>query len=223
MSPRVLAELLELDRRGLRRSALMTLLGDVPARRPDGRTVPTARWERIGRAAGVVREDDWHTHLVRYAEDVRDSDIPDPGAEAEAALELLAFVGELRAALGDPTVPRRWAEWVAWSKERLEWWFGPHGLDRLDGAEREGWDQTTMVLDRLDHLDSIGGPVTAGRVPRHVRRRARRHAGAAGQGRRRRAREHHRRCGRARCRRRRARRRGRGAGAATPDRRSTRR
>ncbi len=160
MAPRVLAELLELDRRGLRRSALMTLLGDVPARRPDGRTVPTARWERIGRAAGVVREEDWHTHLVRYADDVRDSDIPDPGAEAEAALELLAFVAELRAALGDPTVPRRWAEWVAWAKERLERWFGPGGLDRLDGAEREGWDQTTMVLDRLDHLDSIGGPVT---------------------------------------------------------------
>ena len=49
MVPRVLADLLELDRRGLRRSNLMTLLGDVPARDIRGRPVPTARWERIGR------------------------------------------------------------------------------------------------------------------------------------------------------------------------------
>ena len=159
MVPRVLAELLELDRRGLRRSALMTLLGDVPARRADGRFVPTARWERIGRAAGVVREEDWH-HLVRYADEVRTRDIPEPEAEAEAALELLAFVGDLRKALGDPAVPRPWAAWVAWAKERLEWWFGPGGLDRLEGAEREGWEQTTKVLDRLDHLDSVGAPAT---------------------------------------------------------------
>ena len=152
MVPRVLAELLELDRRGLRRSALMTLLGDVPARRADGRVVPTARWERIGRAAGVVREEDWHPHLVRYADEV--------DAEADAALELLAFVADLRAALGDPAVPRRWAAWVTWAKQQLEWWFGRGGLDRLDGAEREGWEQTTKVLDRLDHLDSIGGPAT---------------------------------------------------------------
>ena len=159
MVPRVLAELLELDRRGLRRSALMTLLGDVPARRADGRFVPTARWERIGRAAGVVREEDWH-HLVRYADEVRTRDVPEPDAEAEAALELLAFVGDLRKALGDPAVPRPWATWVAWAKERLEWWFGPGGLDRLEGAEREGWEQTTKVLDRLDHLDSVGAPAT---------------------------------------------------------------
>ena len=55
---------------------------------------------------------------------------PRPGAEAEAALELLAFVAELRAALGDPTVPRRWTEWVAWAKDAARavvraWWARP--------------------------------------------------------------------------------------------------
>jgi RecB family exonuclease len=50
--------------------------------------------------------------------------------------------------------------WAGWSKERLERWFGPRGLDRLDGAERHAWEQTWRVLDRLDHLDTIGAPVT---------------------------------------------------------------
>ena len=43
MLPRVLTELLDLDRRGLRRVALMTLLGDVPARRPTVGRSPSRR------------------------------------------------------------------------------------------------------------------------------------------------------------------------------------
>ncbi len=75
MAPRVLAELLDLDRRGLRRTELMTLLADVPAVR-DGRRVPTAQWERIGRAAGVVRGEDWEPALTRYADETARN--PDP-------------------------------------------------------------------------------------------------------------------------------------------------
>ena len=157
MVPRVLTELLELDRRGLRRTTLMTLLGDVPARRPDGRAVPAARWERIGRAAGVVRDGDWDTHLPRYAAEARARDAEPTAVAAE---ELLAFVTELRGVLGDPAEVRPWAEWAQWSKDRLDGWFGPRRLDRLEGAERVAWEQTWRVLDRLHHLDSIGQPVT---------------------------------------------------------------
>ncbi|MET0146784.1 MAG: PD-(D/E)XK nuclease family protein [Ilumatobacteraceae bacterium] len=158
--PRVLTELLELDRRGVRRTALMTLLGDVPARRADGRTVPTARWERIGRAAGIVGDADWATHLPRYVADVRAGARWDADSEAAAAEELADFVAGLRDALGDPAATRPWAEWATWSEERLDSWFGARRLDRLEGAERAAWEHTSRVLDRLHHLDALGGPVT---------------------------------------------------------------
>jgi RecB family exonuclease len=154
--PRVLAELLQLDRRGLRRSALMSLLADVPARDASGRVVPTARWERIGRRAGIIREDDWRTRLPLWIEEARRRESTD----VLAAQELLEFVATLRRTLGEPTEERAWSAWVEWSGEQLERWFGPGGLDRLDGAERLAWEQTQRVLDRLRHLDSIGPAVT---------------------------------------------------------------
>jgi RecB family exonuclease len=160
MVPRVLVELLDLDHRGLRRAGLMALLADVPARRADGRRVPTAHWERIGRAAGVVRGDDWEPALTRFATSAR-ADRPDGrSADADEALALLAFVTDLQRELGDPAEARTWAVWRAWALDRLAQWFGRHRLDRLDGAEGEAWTQTSRVLDRLQHLDGIGPPVT---------------------------------------------------------------
>ena len=93
--------------------------------------------------------------LRRRGESARDAE-----PTAVAAEELLAFVTELRGVLGDPAEVRPWAEWAQWSKDRLEGWFGPRRLDRLEGAERVAWEQTWRVLDRLHHLDSIGQPVT---------------------------------------------------------------
>ena len=156
MVPRLLADLLELDRRGLRRSALMALLGDVPARDSDGRPVPSARWERIGRRAGIVRDADWE---ARLAEAIADAADRGPN-EVAAAASLMSFVDDLRSALGSPSDVRRWSDWVAWSHERLDWWFGRRGLDRLEGVERDAWERTQLVLSRLGHLDSIGPPVT---------------------------------------------------------------
>jgi ATP-dependent helicase/nuclease subunit B len=160
MAPRVLVELLGLDRRGVRRADLMALLADVPAVRA-GRRVPTARWERISRRAGVVREGDWAPHLARFAADARsDEERPFRRFDADAADDLAAFVAELRAELGDPGAARAWAEWRAWSLAMLDRWFGPGRLDRLDGAEAQAWAETTRVLDRLHHLDDLGPPVT---------------------------------------------------------------
>lgn len=162
MVPRVLVELLELDRRGLRRIALMTLLGDVPARGADGRPVPVARWERIGRDAGIVREDDWDRQLPRWiaatSQAATDQERPALLEDAATAEELGAFVGELRAALGDPSATRTWDGWVQWAHERLARWFGP-SLERLPDAERLAWEQTQRVLDRLSHLDHVSAPV----------------------------------------------------------------
>lgn len=167
MVPRTLAELMDLDRRGLRRVSLMTLLGDIPARGADGRPVPVAAWERIAREAGVVREADWGTHLPRWLDEVR-ATVPDDeiaAARLDARIRdgesLRAFVDELRAALGDPAITRSWSDWVAWCRARLASWFGP-SLDRLPDVERIALDQTERILDRLGHLDRLG-PAATGR------------------------------------------------------------
>ena len=156
MVPRLLADLLELDRRGLRRSSLMALLGDVPAHDADGRPVQSVRWERIGRRAGIVRDGDWEARLHGA---IADAAARGP-AEVAAAESLKTFVDDLRSALGAPSNVRPWSEWVAWSHERLDWWFGRRGLDRLEGVERDAWERTQLVLTRLGHLDAIGPPVT---------------------------------------------------------------
>ncbi|MFV0306490.1 MAG: PD-(D/E)XK nuclease family protein [Desertimonas sp.] len=170
MVPRVLAELLDLDRRGVRRVALMTLLGDVAARRPDGRPVPVAAWERIAREAGIVRETDWDTHLPRWLEETAaaepsHTDIRQRVADGES---LQRFVVELRTALGDPALTRTWSSWVAWCETRVAVWFGP-ALERLPDVERIALQQTQRVLDRLRNLDRLGSdgagrPVTRAEV-----------------------------------------------------------
>jgi hypothetical protein len=156
--PRLLAELLDLDRRGLRRTELMALLGDVPALGADGRRVPTARWERIGRRAGIVRDEDWDGRLSPFIAAARERRSSSAG-DAEA---MLSFVHQLRKELGDRSVKRPWSEWVSWSYEQLERWLGPRmlaGFGHLDADEIEAYQRTQHVLDRLRHLDTIGPPV----------------------------------------------------------------
>ena len=136
----------------------MVLLGDVPARRPDGRAVPTARWERIGRAAGVVRDGDWDTHLPRYAAEARRARTPSrrpwrprsswpssPSCEACSATRPTCGRG--------PTGPSgRRTVWSAGSGRAVS------TASRAPSAS--AWEQTWRVLDRLHHLDTIGQPVT---------------------------------------------------------------
>ena len=113
--------------------------------------MPTARWERIGRAAGVVREADWDTPPRRATPpSVAGSDAGTPRPTADAADELLAFVTELRAALGDPAELRPWAAWVAWSKERLERLVRA-ARPRPPRRRRARWrgSRPRRVLDRL--------------------------------------------------------------------------
>ena len=57
--PRFLLDLLDLDRRGLRRNELFDLLADVPVHAADGTRVSVARWERLARSAGISRGDHW--------------------------------------------------------------------------------------------------------------------------------------------------------------------
>ena len=223
MVPRVLVELLDLDRRGLRRSDLMTLLADVPARRRrrHGRADRAVGARRTSRRRRARRPTGRRTSRASPPMSAA-SDRWDAADDADAARRPAG----VRRATAQPTLgdPARHAaagrSGCAWSTAMLEHWFGPRRLDRLDGAEGRAWEQTSRVLDRLAHLDGIGPPVTRAEFRTHVRRRARRHPGPARHDRRRRPRQHAGRRRRPRRRPGRRARRRRGAAPARPDHRS---
>ena len=155
--PRFLLDLLELDRRGLRRSDVFDLLADVPVHAADGKRVSVARWERLARAAGISRDDHWTPRLARLAASLRAGCEHD---EAEEADRLAAFIGDLRRDLGHPRRTRTWQAWVEWCERQVLDRLGPSVLDQLDEAERLASDHASRVLDRLRHLDAVSRPVT---------------------------------------------------------------
>ncbi len=151
IAPRLLLDLLAVDRRGIRRRELFDLLADVPARRPDGARLPTAEWERVSRAAGVSRDDDWSPRLAAISTRERWN---------EAATGLDGFVRELRATLGHPQATRSWWQWADWCDEQLDRWLGRTAVRHLSDPEYRAWEALTTALERLRHLDPVGGPVT---------------------------------------------------------------
>ncbi len=151
LAPRLILDLLDVDRRGLRRRNLFDLLADVPARDADGNFLPTASWERVSREAGVSRDDDWGPRLGSISGHER---------WAAPAASLRTFVTDLRYELGHPASKRSWSEWSQWCNEQIERWLGRHTIERLPEAEYRAWESLTTALDRLGHLDPVGEPVT---------------------------------------------------------------
>ena len=148
---RLLLDLLDVDRRGLRRRSLFSLLSDVPGRDADGRPWNTAAWERVSRVAGVSDDDDWVPRLGALHDDDR---------WGPSARELSEFVSTLRGDLGHPMATRPWREWVDWSVERLDAWLGRGAIGRLSDAEYRGWEALMSALERLRSLDLVGAPPT---------------------------------------------------------------
>jgi ATP-dependent helicase/nuclease subunit B len=157
--PRFLLDLLQLDRRGLRRNDLFDLLADVPVHASDGSRVSVARWERLARAAGISRDDHWAPRLGRLAASLR-AQGPNRERDADEAERLAAFIADLRRDLGHPRSTRTWQAWVEWCERQVVNRLGRSVLDQLDEAERLASDHASRVLDRLRHLDSISRPVT---------------------------------------------------------------
>jgi RecB family exonuclease len=170
--PRFLLDLLDVDRRGLRRRDLFSLLADVPVRDRAGRPLPVAAWERASRAAGVVKDDHWGPRLRSYASWQRRSlaerhgddgpavDPPLSNPAADAAESLVVFVDDLRDDLGRPDAPRSWSAWADWAVAQINDRLGAALLQHLDEAEFQAWEHTIRVLDRLRHLDGVGEPAT---------------------------------------------------------------
>ncbi len=183
LAPRLVLDLLDVDRRGLRRRSLFDMLADLPLRGGDGEYLPTASWERVSREAGVARDDDWDRRLGSLSASER------WGTSAES---LRAFIGELRDQLGHPAATRTWADWASWCAEQLDLRLGRHTIERLAEPEYRAYEALTGALDRLGHLDPVSEPVTRHRFrttleaeldavpPSTGPRRPGRHGGAVG-------------------------------------------
>ena len=151
LAPRLVLDLLDVDRRGLRRRNVFDMLADLPLRNPEGEYLPTASWERVSRYAGVARDDDWDRRLGSLSGNER------WGASADS---LRSFVGDLRNQLGHPATPRTWHDWATWCTEQLEQRLGQHTIERLAESEYRAYEALTGALDRLGHLDPVSAPVT---------------------------------------------------------------
>lgn len=159
--PRFLLDLLDLDRRGLRRNELFDMLADVPVHAVGGGRVSVARWERLARAAGITRDEHWQPRLAAYAASQRATDPPRTD-RADETDRLAAFVDDLRRDLGPRSRTRTWQEWAEWCERQVLYRLGSAVLDQLDEAERLASDHASRVLDRLRYLDAVSRPVTRG-------------------------------------------------------------
>ncbi|TDW78017.1 ATP-dependent helicase/DNAse subunit B [Kribbella pratensis] len=119
---RTLLEVLALVDQDLPRADVFRALANAPTRDFGGERIPVPQWERMSRAAGVVRGDDWDTRLARYAQSERrtadqeeaDED-PRPAAvrraqyNATTAERLHAFASTLRRRLSALAELETWA------------------------------------------------------------------------------------------------------------------
>src|SRR5690606_4040125 len=110
--------LLQLDRRGIRRTELFEFLADVPVKTADGERISVARWERVARAAGVTRAEHWQSRLTAFANVMRAYDDPRE-RDAEAAEQLAAFVAGLQRDLGSWSRTQTWADWARWCERQV--------------------------------------------------------------------------------------------------------
>ncbi|MCE9621041.1 MAG: PD-(D/E)XK nuclease family protein [Actinomycetia bacterium] len=158
LAARLVLDVLQLDRRGIRRADLFALLASVPARTSDRKRVPRQRWERISRDAGLAGDADWTTRLTAYAAMQR---AYDNELDAAAAEQLLAFVDDLRAQLGARDQARPWQHWARVARTLLHRWLGGlHGESSLPPEETEALIAVQASLDRLERLDSLAEPCT---------------------------------------------------------------
>ena len=153
--PRFLIDLLDVDRRGLRRRDVFNLLADVPVRDRAGRPLPIAAWERASRDAGVVKDEQWLPRLRAYAawqrraaadrhgDDDPSVETPPSSPTADAAESLASFVGDLRDDLGRPDATREWSAWADWAVAQINDRLGTATLQHLGEAEFQAWEHTT--------------------------------------------------------------------------------
>lgn len=166
---RTIRNLLSLSDNDFRRKEVLSLISDAPIRGEDGR-VPSRAWERVSRAAGIVRGNDWDGRLLHWAEAQQqraEADTTD-GLEwraahcrndARRAQALASFVAQLRHDLYVDGNPRSWAENVGWlTTVAYKYLGGDTHRSAWPTDEVEAAHRVEEALERLAGLDSLGGP-----------------------------------------------------------------
>ncbi len=158
---RLVLDVLRLDRRGIRRADLFTLLAHVPAHTADHEVVPRQWWERISREAGLAGDGDWQQRLTDFAASRRALGGEHNERDAQAALALQAFVADLRGLLGPAQAAASWRHWSDLAHGLVTRWLGGHrAVAALPAAEAAAHQAVQAALDRLATLDPLAGPVT---------------------------------------------------------------
>ncbi|MEM8620768.1 MAG: PD-(D/E)XK nuclease family protein [Actinomycetota bacterium] len=143
VAPRVLLDLLDLARHGVRRREVFAMLAGAPIY-SHGELAPTAEWERVARLAGVIGPDDWHDRLDPYRDDPR---------WGPAATSLLEFVGQLERALDDQG--RSWSEWAQWARDELTRLLGADYRTHLAEPEVRADEALDLALQHIADLDLL--------------------------------------------------------------------
>lgn len=178
---RWLLDLLELPGGGHRRQDLLQLLATAPVRDRRGRRVPVGRWERVSRAAGIVRgRRDWDhrlaAHAARLSQEAAAAE-GDPDAPPWLAGRLLGEAGDAEGLRGFALALFKALDRLA----RADTWAGLVGgvrdlVRRYLGAEerRTAWpdieraaaDRVDAALDRIAVLDRVDGAPDVGALAR---------------------------------------------------------
>ena len=165
---RTALDLLALHERDYHRADLLALLNSAPLHH-NGRLAPVAAWERISRAAGVVRgAAQWDKRLAVLIADRKlelEAVRSDPertwrvdGMEREIARteELWSFVAQLIEELEKAAQPASWGRRCRWLRALLRRYLG--GESRREAwpeQERSAAERVEAILDRLSGLDEI--------------------------------------------------------------------
>jgi RecB family exonuclease len=166
---RSLLGLLALPDHNFGREDVFRLLADVPVCTRGGKLVPTSRWERISRSAGVIKGADWETRLRAYADrerasaaaerasdDPNEDRIARQDHDADAAELLGEFVTDLAAALNEGTAATTWAELGPWAMNLFRDVFaGGLAMSRVPEGEAGAARVVERVLSGLRGLADI--------------------------------------------------------------------
>ncbi|MGY4770676.1 PD-(D/E)XK nuclease family protein [Kribbella sp. CWNU-51] len=166
---RTLLEVLALIDQDLPRADVFRALANAPTRDFAGKRIPVPQWERMSRAAGVVRGDDWDTRLARYAESERRTADQEEAAEdprpaavrraqynASMAERLHAFASELRRRLGALALLETWSELAGGVLQLFHDLLGDYSS--LPIEEQYAAAAVESSLKGLSTLDELGTP-----------------------------------------------------------------
>ncbi|HET6988290.1 MAG TPA: PD-(D/E)XK nuclease family protein, partial [Kribbella sp.] len=169
---RTLLEVLALVDQDLPRADVFRALANAPTRDFTGKRIPVPQWERMSRAAGVVRGDDWDTRLARYAESERRTADQEEAAEdprpaavrraqynASTAERLHAFASELRRRLVATAVLETWSELAAAVLQLFQDLLGGD-YSSLPIEEQYAAAAVESSLKGLSTLDELGTPAS---------------------------------------------------------------